>query len=111
MGDSQYITLTLLRTKFNTAPPFKEMSEMGQKRDNIYTRCAKQKLFVWNSVLIPTTEKHWLQTVNNPMFWLETVNCIGPKMRNAFDHGVCTVDNSTVGTEIDNKLECCRRGD
>ena len=37
VGDSQYITLTLLRTKFNTAPPFKEVSDGPEKRQHLHT--------------------------------------------------------------------------
>lgn len=84
---------------------------MDNTRDDTNVRFTKQKLFVSSSALIPTTEKHWLQTVDDAMFWLKTIDRIRPKLRNAFNDTMGTVDNTSVRTVINSQLERCRISD
>ena len=99
-----YFVLTLLCPKFNSAPPEREISEMkGTTNNNV--RFAKQDLFTSNCVLIPTTEKHRLQTVDDTLFRLETINCVRPEMHDTFNDAMGTVNNSAMIVVIDRELE------
>ena len=83
-------------------PLIREASEMDKEITLLNVRFAKQIL---NSVLIPAMEKHRFQPVNDSMLWLDPIECVGPKLRNAFDDGVGAVDNAAMRTVIDGKLE------
>ena len=77
----------------------------------LHARFAKQKLFVSNGVLIRAMEKHRLQAINDSMLRLESIDCVRPKLRNAFDDGMGAVDDAAVRTVIDGKLEWRRVSD
>lgn len=68
----------------------------------------KEELFISDRVLVPSTKKNRLTTVNDALLPSKNIDCVWPELSNKLYNRMGTIDNAAMGPVIDCKLECSR---